>query len=316
LKRCNITKSFGTLTGAAVFSALLFSCAGLPEKAELESSVQLLPDSSNIVISAGVDNNRELIEPVLEALGGSIPGDLAEDFLERTDRVWAGLELPGNSGLPEEQRFVNSISARGSYPRGLIEFGLFFNSGWKKDRFKAIGGIGAGLPYWRELEGNNQIAFPSNDYFLASGGKLDEMLSNWYGGGSFKADAEFLRAEKDSDVLVQTRGLSAEEYAVFVPELKRVPFNSMLLKLRRHDDSYEISGKFELDSGVNAFLISTILRALVITARDEEGKRLFTDLKQIKIAQEGSDVILEGMVLPVEVVVKTEIEWLLLAGIN
>lgn len=294
------------LTAAA---ALFFSCAAIPEKAEMPSNAGLLPESVNILISTKVENNLELIQPVLELMAESIPDNMSEDFLERTDRIWAGLEFT------DEGSFRQSVAAEGDYPKGLIEWGLGWDSGWEKEKYKPLPGENYEMSYWEQLQGDNQLAFPSKDFLLASGGDIEEMLTSW-SDGAVSAGSEWVGCEAVSDVTIMTRGLSQEEYSKFIPELTKVPIESLIISLKRSGNDYLISGVFHMDSGVNAFLFATIFRTLIITAKTPEGDRQFTSPKDIRVEKDGNDVILEGMRLPALTVAEVERGWLSLAGVD
>ncbi|MBI9106021.1 MAG: hypothetical protein JEZ04_04700 [Spirochaetales bacterium] len=307
-------RSLNKLLRAAVIAALaviFFSCAAIPEKAEMWSGAELLPEAVNIVISTRVEGNLELIQPVLEVMADSIPSEMSEDFLERTSVIWAGLELIDGS----DGKFRNSIAAEGDYPKGLIEWGLCWNADWKKEKFNPIPGGNFEMVYWDDEKSGNQIALPASDYMLASSGAMEEMLTSW-AGGAVPSGREWIDAEAASDVTIMTKGLSQEEYSRFVPELKKVPIESLILFMKRSGDDYLISGTFHMDSPGNAFLFAAIFRTLIVTAKTPEGKRQFTNLKEIKIEKNNNDVVLEGMRLPAETVAAIEREWLILAGVN
>lgn len=312
LKKLNHVKIIraAALTAAAIF---FFSCAAVPEKAEMPSSAGLLPESVNVVISTRVDGNRELIEPVLEVMAGSIPEDMAEIFLDRTDRIWAGLELSPEAG--DAGMFKSSIAAEGDFPKGMIEWGLCWNGEWNKELYKPDLEGNYEMVYWDSPDAGNQIALPSKDFILASSGDMSEMLGAW-SMGARSASGEFAEAERAADVTIMTRGLSKEDYGGFVPELVRVPIESLVLSMKRTGGDYVISGRFHMDSAVNSFLFATIFRTLVITAKTPDGKRRFTNLKEIVIKQEDSDVILEGLRISAEEAVETEIKWLSAAGVG
>jgi hypothetical protein len=242
-------------------------------------------------------------------MSDSIPSELSEDFLELTNMIWAGLELT-DSG-----EFRSSIAAEGDYPKGLIEWGLWWNADWGKESFNPLPEGNYELVYWDDKLSENQVALPSSDYILASGGDLEEMLESW-AGGAVPSSAEWNNAEEGADITIMTRGLTQEEYSMFVPDLKKVPIESLVLSLKRVGEDYLISGTFHMDTAVNSFLFATIFRTLVITAKTPEGKRQFTDLKEIKIEKDGTDVVLKGMKLPVERIAGIEKEWLGLAGID
>jgi len=311
LRKLNFSIIFRAASTAAL-CVFFFSCAGVPERAEMQSSAELLPESVNVVISTRVEGNSELIQPVLEIMADSIPSDMSEDFLARTKGLWVGLEL---SDGDDEAMFRSSLAAEGDYPKGLIEWGLCWNADWGKERFNPIPEENYEIVYWDDEKSGNQIALPSNNFLLASGGAIEEMLCSWAGGG-VPSGREWIDSETSADVTIMTKGLSQEEYSRFVPELKKVPIESLIIAMKRVDDDYLISGTFHMDSAVNSFLFAAIIRTLVVTAKTPEGKRQFTNLKEIKVEKDGNDVTLDGMRLPAYRLAEIEREWLALAGVK
>ncbi len=290
---------------ASASMLIIFSCQTIPEKADQRSSVQLLPKGADIIISADVQNNLELIEPVIEALGESVPDNLAKEFTERTDTVWAGLDFNSDTG-----KTVTSIAAEGSYPVGMINWGLKWDRGWVKQKYSFEPELDASMNYWTDERNSNQIALPSREYMLVSSGNIEEMLSSWAFDKNGIDNGEWLQMESGSDVTIMTRNLTPEDYGRFIPEFKRVPLKSLILSLNRADGYYLISGRFHMDSNSNAFLFSTIFRMLVLAAKDEEGNKLFPDIKAVKIKMEDSDVVISGIKLKVENLVETEKKWM------
>ena len=309
LKKYKPYKNAVLLIAAVLF---IVSCRSLPPKAELESSVQLLPEGSDVIIRADIQNNRELIEPVLTGLSGDMPEKLSKDFLDRTATVWAGLDFDADG--PEGNAFSSSIAARGDYPKSFLDFGLFWDPGWKKRYFIPATEDSVKMPYWNEKKGPNQLAVPADDLILASSGGIGEMLSAWADPPESAVSREWLESENTADVTIMTRNLSPEDYAKFVPELKKLPLQSMILSLVRIEDEYLISGIFHMDSAVNAFLFSTLFRALVVSAKTEDGERRFVNLKEIKIDKDGNDVILNGMKISVSEAAEIETKWIGSAG--
>ncbi len=305
-------KKHKMLKWAAVIAAASFfilSCQSVPEKAGMESSVQLLPSGSDVIIRADISKSRDLVEPVISMLGGSIPEKIAQDFIERTETVWAGLDF-------DAEQSTGSIVAEGDYPGGLINWGLCRDSDWKKHKYSTEPELDMKLPYWEQKSGRSQLSIPVNEYLLASGGQIEEMLRLWAIKNNKPADPEWMEAERNSDVTIMTRNLTPEDYGRFIPELTRVPLKSLILTLNRIDSDYLFSGRFHMDSELSAFLFSTIFRALVIAAKDANGERMFPDLKQVKIIMDGSDVVLNGMKLPAETVAATVQKWFAAAGMS
>ena len=107
-----------------------------------------------------------------------------------------------------------------------------------------------------------------------------------------------------------TRNLGPEEYAAFVPQLKRLPIESIILSLKRDEDNYLISGRFYMDTEANAFLFATLFRTMIITAKDRDGNRMFENPREIEIVKDGRDVVLDGMVLSVGEAAAVEQNWL------
>ena len=283
---------------------LAVSCKTVPDTSELASVSMLIPEDSDVIIKADIDANRELIEPVL-ALFQDTPEKLTADFLDRTDTVWAGLDL--NSG---DSRFRSSIVAEGEYPRWIIDFTLFWDPAWKKERFKPVPDQSLVLPYWYEKEGVNQLAFPEKRYMFASSGSMEELLFRYSSDTTVSVPYEWLESERSSDITIMTRNLGPEEYAAFVPQLKRLPIESIILSLKRDEDNYLISGRFYMDSEANAFLFATLFRTMIITAKDRDGNRMFENPREIEIVKDGRDVVLDGMVLSVGEAAAVEQNWL------
>ncbi len=300
------------LSTAVLAAMLVYSCASIPEKAVMESSVQLLPSGTDVIIRADVEKNRELIEPVLAMFEG-LPENLTEEFLARTETVWAGLDF---NGAADGKTFGSSVVAFGDYPKGAIDWGLFWDSSWEKHSYNPLPAANANLPYWKSRKDGNQLVFPNKKYMMASAGEIEEMLDSWADGGSGNVDAAWLESESDADVTIMTRNLSPEDYAVFIPEFKKVPIESLILSMRRSEDIYTISGRFRMDSEVSSFLFSALFRTLVVTAKDPDGQRLFENPRTIKIQKDGPDVVLENMQLPVRNVTGIESEWLGSAGMK
>ena len=297
------------LQAAVVITAGLFvlSCQSIPQRPEMESTVQLLPESSDVVIRVNVEQNRELIEPVMVALGGGVPDNLAEDFIDRTDTVWAGLDFTTDE--ESSTTFKSSIVAVGDYPKGLIDWGLCWDSSWSK----AESGI---MKYWAEDDGDNQLALPTDKYLLASSGCIDEMLGAWVERRTTPVNAYWLESEESADITVMTRNLTPEDYGMFIPELTRVPIESLVLSLTRVEDDYLISGRFQMSNAVSALLFATLFRTMIVAAKNDSGERVFEDRREIKIQNIKNDVLLEGMKLPVEAVADTELKWLFATGLQ
>lgn len=318
LKR-NIIKA-AVLAAASVF---IFSCQSVQQQNALKLSERpepaaMLPKSSDILLKIDVRNNQEIISRVLEIFEGQIPGEILEKFIERSDTVWAGLDLTSDMNRGEitdgnisskagTRPFVNSsIIVEGDFPKGLINWGLCWDRGWKKR--------GEQYRYWNEKEGVMQIAVPSDDLFFASAGCIDEMMNGLYLPSADAAPVEVLMDQDSADIIIATRNIKPEEYALFVAELKKIPLRGVILRLKRNDEQYAISGVFEMEDQVSAFLFAALFRTLIIAAKDEAGERLFPQPRDIKIQMDGSDVTLDGMIMDVESILRTENNWLEAAG--
>ena len=302
-------------------SLLLFavSCRTVPQNADMESSAALLPEGSDVIIRADLEKNLELIEPVL-ALFSNLPPELTGEFLERTETLWAGLDFdtraPTDDSWMPSPTFNSSIVARGDFPDSIIEWGLCWDAGWKKENYKPIPEENMRLPYWYEKEGVNQISVPNDNYLFASSGSIEEMIGNWSSQTQRSVSREWIESEQTADVSIMTRNLSQEDYGLFIPQFKRVPLESLILSLVRADDEYLISGRFHMDSEVSAFLFATLFRTMVISAKDENGVKLFENPRDISIKKDGSDVVLDGMLLPAANVAAVEAGWLSTAGLK
>lgn len=312
IEKRSLTKLF--VTAAVVLLAV--SCRTVPQNAAMESSVSLLPEGSDVIIRADIDSNLELIEPIL-SLFSDLPPKLSAEFLERTDTIWAGLDFNvGDPAFSSGSAFSSSVVALGDYPASMIEWGLFWDSGWKKDNYKPIPDSNMRLPYWYEKNGSNQLAFPDDRYFLASSGEIKEMIENWSSTQAMPANPGWLESERRADITIMTRNLTPEDYGIFIPQFSKVPLKSLLLSLERIDDSYLISGRFNMDSEMSAFLFATLFRTMIISTKKEDGSRLFENPRDITIKKDGSDVVLEGMILPVTNVAAVEAAWLGAAGMK
>ena len=127
LKKHKLIQKAAVLAAASFF---IFSCKSVPEKTAMESSVQLLPQGSDVIIRADMNKSRDLVEPVLNMLGGSIPEKISKEFVERTETVWAGIDF-------DAEKAAGSIVAEGDYPKGLVNLGLCWDSGWKKKKIQS-----------------------------------------------------------------------------------------------------------------------------------------------------------------------------------
>lgn len=313
LKRFNFCRT-AVIIAAAVFAV---SCQSMPERAEIRSSAELLPDSSDIIIRASVAANSEVIAPVLSVMAGNMPEEMSVEFVERTETVFAGLDFDSEAaaaGLGSS--FKSSVAAEGDYPKGLVDFSLWWDSGWKKKKYRSEENTSVSITYWDEKDGENQISIPSEQYLLASGGNINQMLDAWVNPAEAVINREWTESEQQADLSIMIRNLSPEDYALFVPGFERLPLESMLLSLKRIDDSYFISGRFHMENSVSAFIFTTLFRTMVVSAKDQNGERLFPDLKEIKILKENNDVVLNGMKLKVTEVVAIESKWLAAAGLN
>ncbi len=302
-------------TGAAaavlVLLFILSGCAGIPERAESVSNVQLLPSGAKVIIYASIEENRELIEPAMDILGSELPEDLREEFLDRTDSIWAGI-VPVSSAEPENAEIIQepgfSMVASGDYPSSTIGFSLGISPDWKQNKLKSDTGSSA-FSYWQSKHTAQQISIPEKSLILASSGKISEMADSWSNGGSVPGYG-WLEAETSSDVVIQTGGMLPEEYAVFIPEFKKLPIETVQLRLKRSGDEYLISGSFYMNSEVNAFLFSVMMRASVIASKNPDGSRMFENPREIEIVKDGAAVKLKGMKLPVSVLVDTGKNWI------
>ena len=306
-----LRKHKAVLSAAAAVTLLLFSCAGVPEQGENVTGYGMLPATSDIIISADVQGNRILIEPVLDAFASAIPGDMAEEFITRTDRIWAGIEIEGPEGQAE---FKSSIVAGGNYPRGLINWALCWDPGWQNTTYRLPPDETYQLSYWASGDSDNQIAVPGDSYLLASSGRIGEMLTAWAGGGAGGAGGSL--QDLTPGVRISVKGLSPEEYAVFIPELKKAPIDSLEIFLEHSGEYYILSGEFRMDGKANAMLFTTLFRALAVAAKDLEGNRLFPKLHEIKIDRVESSIVLGGMKIPEDFAVSVENGWLEALGIR
>ena len=311
LKRRNRFLKTGAAAAVLVLLLILNGCAGIPERAESVSNVQLLPPGAKIIIYASVEENRELIEPAMEILGSELPEDLRTEFLARTDRLWAGI-VPVSSAGTESAEPVQqpefSLVASGDYPASTISFSLGVSPEWKKNRLKSESG-GSSFSYWQNSRSEQQISIPEKSLILASSGKISEMAEAWTGGGAVPAYS-WLEAETSSDVVIQTAGMLPEEYAAFIPEFKKLPIEAVQLRLKRNGEEYLISGSFYMTSEVNAFLFSVMIRASIIAAKNADGSRMFETPREIEVVKDGAAVKLKGMKLPVSVLAATEKNWI------
>ncbi|MDC7227459.1 MAG: hypothetical protein PQJ61_11910 [Spirochaetales bacterium] len=303
----------------AATAFLAFSCRTVPPQADMESSVSLLPEGSDVIIYADIRTNTELFEPVLEMLQG-LPPKLTKEFLERTEVVWAGLDFDTRNSEDDSwmpvPTFKSSIVAKGDYPASTVEWGLRFERNWKKEDYNPLPDMRSNVPYWYEKEGENQIVMPNDQYLMASAGEIKEMIGLWAAGTAMPADGAWINAEKSADLVILTRNLVAEDYGKFIPQFSRVPLESLLIKLNRKGADYEISGRFEMENEVSSFLFATLFRTMVIAAKTETGEKLFGNPLDISIKKDGSSVVLDGMVLPVAQVAAVEARWLGIAGMN
>ena len=306
LKKHNFILKAAALAAASVF---IFSCRSVPMQAEKEDLAGLLPESSDVIIRADIKNNLELIQPVLDQFKEQVPDNFADEFIQRSDTVWAGLDIQkaddSESSLLEVK---NSIAVQGDYPKGMINWGLCWDKNWKKS--------GDAFKYWNEKDGQMQVAVPTDKLFIASSGSIEEMVMQLYQPEPRLVFTDLPGTAKDADVFIAAYGLQPEDYGSFVPELERVPLKTIYLQLDREEDLYNISGRFEMDSEMSAFLMAAIFRTMIISAKDEAGARLFPNPREIVIKMDGSYVVLSGMRLGVETVAATEQKWLLAAGIR
>ena len=289
---------------------LAVSCRTIPERVEPESVSMYIPAGADVIIRADIDTNTELIEPVL-ALFEDMPENITEEFLGRTEEVWAGLDLNGQPPFIE-----SNMVAGGEYPVGAISTALWWNPEWKKGLFKPQPEENYSIEYWYEKEGINKIAFPEKRYMFASSGDITDLLTNWSSGSMVSVPIEWLEYEKTTDVTIMTRNLSPEDYGSFVPQLKRMPIESIILGMKRIDDDYIISGRFYMDSDKSAFLFATFFRTMILTAKEADGSRLFDNPREIEIRNDGSNILINNMKLTVAQTAVIEGQWMGTAGME
>ena len=307
LKKYNLIQIILTLSFVSVF----YSCVTVPPKADLETDMQLLPSYTDVIIKVDIQSNSEIINPLALSFLGNMSEKNINLFLEKTETVLIGLDYSSNS---EDGKSRSSIVAIGDFPKGLIGIGLDSSKEWLGKNYEFKNLSNKGIKYWQAQASNTQLAIPDSKTILASTGDIEQVFTAWAEKPNTPVSKEWLYSEANSDISILTRNLGPEDYGKFIPELKKVPIESLLLSLKRNNESYEISGKFYMESEASAFLFSVLFKTMILVTKDDNGEKLFPDRKLIKIKKEKKAVILEGMVLPIEEILKNQNKWLNLDG--
>ncbi|MDC7124553.1 MAG: hypothetical protein PQJ46_03245 [Spirochaetales bacterium] len=291
------------LLSAAIFS---FSCTTVSIQDEVSSNSQLLPEESNIVIKADLEPNKELVNSVVAAIDSPSVTNIQKKFLNRTDSVWAGITLDETSEGTDS--FNGSFIFEGRYPSSIISIGMA-NDSWTKDYFVSESESTKRLKYWKEKEGNIQVAVPQNDLLCVSTGNIDKICYSILERDYTPVSSEWLNFERNSDIAIMVKNLEPQQFASFVPEFKKIPLESVFLSMRKIQSSYDITGIFHMENEINAALFTALFKIMVLSAKTETGEKMFKDRKAVNIEKKGKDVVVTGMLLPTETITSIVINW-------
>ncbi|MCK4542602.1 MAG: hypothetical protein KAU17_10255 [Spirochaetales bacterium] len=256
---------------------LLSGCATFPG-GEQYSPFELLADDADLYITLNYEKNRDILLPLKEFL---TDGDKnVGKMLDKAERLSASISLKKDQGS------AFTLLLEGPLPTGAIQWGLTFSSGWfwERDYFN----------FWREKEGNIEIAFPGTHRILLS----NEGFTGWERHLGPKFSADFSAGALESDIAILIPNPDPELMESIVGPLK-VPIKAVKLLFVINDDVYNGAGFAIMENEQDARVFSTLIRFLIIASRREEipGSLFF---RSLHAAAEGNMIILEFTNIPVE----------------
>ncbi|MBI9103470.1 MAG: hypothetical protein JEY99_13715 [Spirochaetales bacterium] len=268
-KRNHIKAGTAGVLAIILLAFLVAGCAAGPEA--VKPTPSMIPENLPLYVSILPEENRELLVGIL---AGQIEESQLDQFIERTERIYSGINSDG----------LFHLVAEGEYPEGLLRFSFFFDNKIKKAK--------SDFRYW-QLENGLEIGFSKTGFLLVSNENIESMFAlddRITGGG---VQAPLIEKLKAGDItLYGTSFPELDGVASIIPDDLLKEWQLLLIK---REEEYSGQLILELKDDRSARVLGTTIKLLTLTGRlEEESGALFGSILTEGMTLDGNRIIFSG----------------------